>query len=229
MRIQVLKHLPFEGPAAIEHWARTRGHDLAMTNTWQDDLPALANFDLLAIMGGTMNVYEENDHPWLAGEKRLIAEAISAGKAVLGVCLGGQLIAAALGAVVTRNPHVEIGWFPVSVTDEARSLPLLAEVPDAFPVVHWHGDTFAIPEGATHILSSQACANQGFIIDGGRVLGLQCHLEETRESLAALTEHAANELVEGEWIQTPAELLAEDAPFDSANQLLFTLMDRMTA
>ncbi len=133
-----------------------------------------------------MNVYEEAEYPWLAAEKAFIAAAIGAGKPVLGICLGAQLIAAVLGGTVSKGPQPEIGWYPVELTPAGRELPLFAGFPDRFTALHWHGDTFSIPPGATHVASSAACANQAFAYDGGRVVGLQFHLEETRESLAQL-------------------------------------------
>ena len=175
-----------------------------------------------------MNVYQEAEYPWLAAEKAFIATAIGAGKAVLGICLGAQLIAAVLGGPVSKGAQPEIGWYPVELTPEGRGLPLFAAFPVRFTALHWHGDTFSIPPGATHVASSAACANQAFAYDGGRVVGLQFHLEETRESLAQLVDNAGGELVQDDWIATPEELLAPEAPFAPCRELLFSLLDAMT-
>jgi GMP synthase-like glutamine amidotransferase len=121
------------------------------------------SFDFLAVMGGTMNIYEHDEHPWLIDEKRFIRQAIDAGKKVLGVCLGGQLIADVLGGPVTKNAFREIGWHCVQLTPQARELPLLeSSSTGELMVFQWHGDTFAIPPGAVCLASSRGCANQAF-------------------------------------------------------------------
>ncbi len=154
------------------------------------------------------------------------------GKAVLGICLGAQLIADVLGGPVTKNGQHEIGWYPVDLTEAGRAEPLFAGFPARFTALHWHGDTFAIPPGATHVAGSAACANQAFSLDGGRVAGLQFHLEETPVSLEVLVEHAAAELEAADtepWVASKEELLAADAPYEQCRALLFKLLDRMAA
>ncbi|MCL5736550.1 MAG: type 1 glutamine amidotransferase [Actinobacteria bacterium] len=229
MRIRVLQHVPYEGPAAISEWASSRGHLLEVTAVYQDKLPPVEDLEFLIVMGGPMNVYQEEQYPWLAAEKTLIKGAIEAGKVVLGICLGAQLLTDALGGKVSKNKCAEIGWFPVELTDEGHGLELLDGLPTRFIALHWHGDTFSIPEHAVHFASSAACKNQAFAYDEGRVVGLQFHLEETRESLALLIENAGADLVPGEWIETSKELLAPYAPFQLGNDLLARLLDRMVA
>jgi GMP synthase-like glutamine amidotransferase len=242
MRVHYLQHVSFEGMGSIGEWAALRGHVLTGAEVFQaarSGPPGMAGpvvprqadldrLDLLVVMGGPMNVYQEAEYLWLAAEKVFIAAAIGAGKPVLGICLGAQLIAAALGGTVSKGPQPEIGWYPVELTPEGRGLPLFAAFPIRFTALHWHGDTFSIPPGATHVASSAACANQAFAYDGGRVVGLQFHLEETRESLAHLIDNARAELVPGDWIATPDELLAPEAPFRPCRELLFSLLDSMT-
>jgi len=192
-------------------------------------LPGPDQFDMLVVMGGPMNVYEEEAHPWLRAEKTLIREAIDRGSLVLGVCLGAQIIAAVLGAQVTRNTEPEIGWFPVDLTDEATKIPVFARFPRHFSVLHWHGDTFGIPEDSVHIAKSAACVNQAFAFDGGRVIGLQFHLEETRGSLGALVAEGRAELRPSPWVSSEGELLSQAAPFAACRDLLFNLLDGMVA
>lgn len=164
MRIHYLQHVPFEGPAYIETWAGEKGHPVAGSLLFQGgQLPALDQFDLLVIMGGPMNVYEE---------EKFIKEAIEAGKLVLGVCLGAQLLADVLGGQVTRNQDKEIGWHPVTLTADAKNSRFFRNLPPYFNAFHWHGDTFSIPPGGLRVAESQACLNQAFEYDG-RVLGLQ--------------------------------------------------------
>ena len=115
MRIHSLEHEPFEGLANIEVWAKSRGYSISRTLLFNnEELPDISDFDWLVIMGGSMNIYEEEKYPWLREEKDFIAEAIAAKKIVLGVCLGSQLAADVLGGRVSRNKYKEIGWFPVS-------------------------------------------------------------------------------------------------------------------
>lgn len=160
-------------------------------------------------MGGTMNVDEESAYPWLAPEKRLIADAVAAGKRVLGVCLGAQLIARALGAEVKPMGYKEIGWFPVRAeTGRHRFFPEL-ESGASLPVAHWHGDAFDLPPACERLFSSPACPNQGFAIVGKPVAGLQFHLELDIPMLRSFIEHGGDELAAGgRWVQSPETALA---------------------
>lgn len=225
MRVHYLQHVPYEGTGAIGEWAHTRGHALTGTEMFRQGLPRPDDLDLLVVMGGPMNIYQEAEYPWLAAEKAFIAKAIDAGKAALAICLGAQLLADVLGGSVLKGEHSEIGWYPVELTEAGRALPVFTGFPARFTALHWHGDTFTIPPGAAHVASSVACASQAFAYDGGRVTGLQFHLEETRESLTQLVDNTRGELVEGEWIVGPGELLAPDAPFAPCRELLFALLD----
>ncbi len=227
MRIDVLQHVRYEGPAAISEWAQSRGHEIRITDVSLADPPPVESIELLVILGGPMNIYQEAEYPWLAKEKAFLKAAIEGGKVVLGICLGGQLLADVLGGKVIRGDHMEIGWFPVEITENGHHLELIDGFPTRFIALHWHGDTFSIPPGSVHLASSTACKNQAFAYDGGRVIGLQFHWEETRDSLSLLIDNASADLVPGEWIETPKELLAPYAPFELGHDLLFRLLDRM--
>ena len=201
MRLHYLQHVPFEDAAEIADWARARGHRLTATRLFAGELPPPPSaFDWLLVMGGPMNVYDEEAYPWLRAEKACIRESLERGTTVLGVCLGAQLLADALGARVTRNSEKEIGWHPVRLTAEARACPPLAAWPSEFTAFHWHGDTFATPPGAVGLAESEACANQAFAF-GDRVFGLQFHIEYTTASIEAMLEACGDELVEGRYIQ----------------------------
>lgn len=174
-----------------------------------------------------MGVGDGAAHPWLAPELQHIRAAIAAGRSLLGVCLGAQLIAAALGAAVYPNPVREIGWFPLHPTPAGQGHPLGAVLGAAGTVLHWHGDTFDLPAGALHLASSAACARQAFLY-GDRVLALQCHLEVTPAAVAALCTHASADLVPGPWVQDAASLQARAATHCAPLQaLLETLLDRL--
>lgn len=227
MRVHVVQHVSFEGPAGIAAWARERGHDLTITLASDTSCPGPDAYDLLVVMGGPMGVRDVDLHPWLAAEKDAIRSAIDAGKLVLGVCLGAQLVAHAMGAGVRRNPEPEIGWFPVTLTSGGVASRVFGMLPAAFTAGHWHGDTFDIPVEATRTASSEACVNQAFEAHEGRVIGLQFHLEWDREALTTLVEHAAGDLSDSPWVQTADELIGEKAPFSASRQLLWALLDGM--
>jgi GMP synthase-like glutamine amidotransferase len=228
MRIHCLQHVPFEGPARISNWAERRGHALAVSHLYAGDpLPDLDGFDRLVIMGGPMGVADEAEHSWLAHEKARIEEAIAAGKSVVGICLGAQLIAEVLGARVYRNPVKEIGWFPIQLTDAGRADPICDGLPTSVAVFHWHGDTFTLPSGAKQLARSAHCEQQAFLFDR-RVLALQFHLESTADSVAAICTHCADEIEAAATIQSAAEMRGADVETYSAiNLMLETLLDRL--
>lgn len=209
MRAIILQHVPFEGPGCIEAWLNTRGASIRTIRLFAEDpLPHQEEIDLLIAMGGPMSVNDEAIYPWLAAEKRLIARVIAAGKPVLGICLGAQLMAAALGARVYAAPCKEIGWFPIHAV---TALGDQFAFPPKLDVFHWHGETFELPAGATLLASSQGCRHQAFQI-GPRAIGLQCHLEITPQSAASLIAACKEELQPGQFVQDEASLLA--TPFE---------------
>ena len=224
MRVRALQHVPFEGPAGVAAWAASRGHELEAVRLFDGARPPEpADLDLLVVLGGPMSVDDEDGHAFLAGEKRAIARAIEAGRPVLGICLGAQLVASALGARIRSNTHEEIGWYPVSLEDGAG--PVFAGVPPRFAAFHWHGDTFEIPPGAVRAASSEACANQAFVYRD-RVAGVQFHPEVTAESLALMLEHES--CGAGPYVQPPGELVAPGRPYAESAAVLATLLDNLT-
>lgn len=208
MRIHYLQHVPFENPGTILLWAAEKGHSVTNTQLYKNEyLPEQKDFDWLVIMGGPMNIYQEDNYPWLSDEKIFIQEAIAVGKVVIGLCLGAQLIADVIGGKVTRNPYKEIGWFPVMISKEARSSPLFSFLPQQATVFEWHGDTFSIlPEEASCFAQNDACSHQAFIYRN-RVFGFQFHLENTPEIIRDLVENCAEDITSGIYVQSPEELL----------------------
>jgi len=229
MRVHVIQHVAFEGPGAIGEWARERGHAVATTGQWSGAaLPKSADFDFLVIMGGPMSANDDAQFPWLAPEKKLIAEALEAPKAILGVCLGAQLLASVLGARVYKNQDKEIGWFPVRLTPEACAS-ALRDLPRTLTVLHWHGETFDLPEGAVRLASSEACLNQAFEFQG-RALGLQFHLEVGPEGLKKLIENSAGDINPGPFVQSAGEMLAAAEDLSQGlRPALYRVLDRMAA
>jgi len=234
MRLLCLQHAPHEGPGSIEPWAHRRGHTFARVLVPEGgSIPTREAFDWLIVMGGPMGVHDLDRHPWLRDEKQALRAALDAGRRVLGICLGAQLIADVLGAGVRRNAEREIGWFPVRRTAEAAGTSsgaagtsLGRALPEVFPAFHWHGDTFDLPPGAVHLARSAACEQQAFAL-GDRVAGLQFHLEITVDGARELLRHDAADLVEGPFVQRPDDMLREPDRFDRANRLLADMLDRM--
>lgn len=227
MYIHYLKHVPFEGLGSMAPFLEKGGHQITVTNLYQGDaLPGPDQFDLLVIMGGPMGVYDEQEYPWLADEKKFLSLVIEQGKTVLGICLGAQLIAAVLGAEVRRNHTREIGWFDITLDSRFLNTNFGSALPRRFTALHWHGDTFDIPEGAIPIGSSAACANQGFLFNGN-VLGLQFHLEMTYETVARLISHCGDELDDSQYVQRPEEMLGDAAKFAANNKLMETIISML--
>jgi GMP synthase-like glutamine amidotransferase len=231
-RILVLEHVPFEGPGAIADWAAERGHTLVRLALYHGAaVPPSSSVDALVVMGGPMGTDDEDRYPFLLEEKRLLRACVEGGRPVLGVCLGAQLLAHALGAPVRAQGYREIGWFPLRWSAAARQVPGLADVPDESIVFHWHGDTFALPAGMVPLASSDACTNQGFASPDGRVVGLQFHLEMRVDDVRALAANGRDEIASGgRFVQTPAEVLAGHARHGaSLRPLLDVLLDRWIA
>ncbi|WP_427162508.1 type 1 glutamine amidotransferase [Aliinostoc sp. HNIBRCY26] len=229
MKIHYLQHVPFETPASIENWASKHKHSLLATRFYaQDSLPPIEDFDWLVVMGGPMNIYEDEQYPWLTQEKRFIEQAIAANKTVIGICLGSQLIADVLGSKVYPGEYKEIGWFPIELTEAAQDSSIFGDLPQKFTVFHWHGDTFDLPSGATRLAYSAACQNQAFIYDE-KVLGLQFHLESTPESVSQIIDNCGDELVDGKYIQQASEMLATADNFTQINTVMFSILDKLAS
>lgn len=227
MKIHYLQHVPFEGLASIEWWAANQNHSLSATRFYRNDpLPAVNEIDWLIVMGGPMNIYEEDRYPWLTEEKRFIEQAIKQDKTIVGICLGAQLIADVLGAKVYQGQHREIGWFPIEMAEGAENTIVFDSLPQKLTVFHWHGDTFDLPEASTRLAYSEGCQNQAFVYKE-RVLGLQFHLESTKESVQQIINNCADELVEGKYIQKPEAMLREDDKFDTINQAMNRILNNL--
>lgn len=205
-RAHFLQHIEIEGLGSIEPWLRAAGYAISGTRFFEHArLPQAADFDLLIVMGGPMSVNDEHLHPWLVPERQFVRACIDAGKSVLGICLGAQLIAAALGARVYASRHKEIGWFPVEAVSGAA--PGRLQLPQHLEVFHWHGETFDLPAGAVHLARSEACENQAFQV-GPSVIGLQFHLEVTPAGARSLASWCRDELLPSTFVQDEATILA---------------------
>ena len=215
--------MPFEGLGSIASWAKARRAQISCTRLFADEaLPSTDEIDLLVVLGGPMGVYDERDYPWLVREKEFLKQAINTGTRVLGICLGAQLIADVLGARVYPNDQKEIGWFPIEGMQAPGKIgPLLTR---AGKVFHWHGDTFDLPAGATHLAKSPACKNQAFSV-GDQILALQFHLETTRNAARALIDNCGHEIVDAPYIQPAHEILTDQRAFERINSLMAKCLD----
>jgi len=229
MLIRYLQHVPFEGLAGIERWAKSNNHQTKAIKVYENEpLPSVEDFDLLIALGGPMNVCDETTFPFLKEEKRFIEQAIRADKMVLGICLGSQLIADVLGAKVVRNKHQEIGWFPVELTPTANASKIFSSFPHLFTTFHWHGDLFEIPQGTIRVAESAACPNQAFVYDEN-VCAVQFHPEITKESLSLMLQHESEDLKDGAFIQTAEEMLNRENHFAENAAVLNCLLDSLVA
>jgi len=225
LRIHYFQHDPSEGLCSIEEWISSAGHSLTSTRFYENqNLPEISEIDWLIVMGGPMNVNDEKEFEWLADEKEFIREAIDKDKIVLGICLGSQLVSAALGARVYANNEKEIGWYDIELTTSAQS-GLFSDMGSVLRVFHWHGDTFDLPENAILLASSAATENQAFIYKG-RVLALQFHLEQTAESMNEMIRSWGGHLKPGKYVQTEKEMLNPEL-LESNKKILFRLLDRL--
>ncbi len=179
----VLQHIACEPPGAYEDELLDRGGQLRRVMVDQGEpLPEWRAFDGIIAMGGPMGAYEDDRLPWLADEKRLIADAVAAGTPIWGICLGAQLLAASLGAEVAPGPTPEVGVLPVYRTAAGAADPVFSVLPDEFPALQWHADTFALPAGAVQLARSDAYEHQAFVVN--RAYGLQFHIEVGTELAA---------------------------------------------
>jgi GMP synthase (glutamine-hydrolysing) len=178
-----LRHVPFEDLDAFAAPLVARGFTLAYREAAVDDLaaPDLLAADLLIVLGGPIGAYEDESYPFLTPEIRLIERRLAAGRPVLGICLGAQLIARALGARVYPAAGKELGWAPLTLS-EAGQRSCLAKIGDRTAVLHWHGDTFDLPDGALPLAATPRTVNQAFAWQR-HGLGLQFHVETTARGL----------------------------------------------
>jgi len=212
-KIYVLQHHPVENLGTIAE--ALEGAALA----WQyvrvnDGQPVPENMKGaggLIIMGGPMGVHQTDRYPWLRDEMKLIEDAIKSNLPVLGVCLGAQILAAALGSKVERNPNgKEIGWHPIRLSDSAKDDRLMRDLPATMTPFHWHGDIFELPPGAVSLASSDKTPCQAFR-HGDKAYGFQFHIEVTEDGVAAMANAFAKELVRE---NIPAErMIAQAAEF----------------
>ncbi len=184
MTVTIIKHIDIEGPGTIGGFLEENDISYNVIDVFNEEpLPnSISDVSSVIVLGGPMNVYEEDIYPFLKQEDEFLKEVIEKELPTLGFCLGAQLIAKAKGALVKKNPQKEIGWFQVSLTEGGSSDPLFQGFQEEFDVFQWHGDTFDIPDGALKLAESDLCPNQAYRI-GNNIYGLQFHVEVTDEMI----------------------------------------------
>ncbi|GAA0594187.1 GMP synthase [Kutzneria viridogrisea] len=234
MRTHFVVHEAFEGPGIIEDWARARGHDIRWSLLYDaDPLPSAADdIDLLVVLGGpqqTTTTRTECAYFDAAAEKALILSAIKADKAVVGVCLGAQLIGEALGAAAEPSPYREIGCFPVRLTDAGKRHEFFADYAAKFIAGHWHDDMPGLTPDAAVLATSAGCPRQ-IVAYGKRVYGFQCHMEFTPDLVKTLIAQAEEDPTspEGNPFVRPAVAL-QGYDFTAMNNQLTAFLDRLVS
>ena len=195
--VTLLQHIHCETPGIISDCLQSADIDMRFVRTFERN-PIPSNLDTqagLIVMGGPMSVYDHDQFPFLLEEQRLIEEALKDDKPVLGVCLGSQLLAATLGAEVKSGAQKEIGWHPVTLTEDAATDALWKELPARFTAYHWHGDVYDLPQGAVSLASSELTPCQGFRY-GTNAYGFLFHMEVTEKIIENMVAEFQDELEE---------------------------------
>ena len=224
MNILCITHADFETPGVIEQWASDNNYNFKIERPYKgEQLSDVSHFDFLIIMGGPQSPLKISEAPYLLSEIDLIKAAISKNKKVLGFCLGAQLIGEALGAKTVHSPEKEIGVYSITLTAEGANDPLLNDLPNTFPVIHWHNDMPGITEGSVVLASSLGCPHQ-IVRYKRNVYGFQCHLEITIDGIKTMIRAVPEDLKPSKFTQPEKDLLKQN--YLSINNLMITLLDR---
>lgn len=233
MRVHFVIHESFESAGAYQPWAQTRGHDISWTHVYnREPVPANADgFDMLVVFGGPQSprtTLAECPYFDSQAEQRLIKQAIDAGRVVVGICLGSQLIGEALGAEVCQSPNKEIGHYPITLTEAGTQHPLLSDFGSSLTVGHWHNDMPGLTAETVILAENAGCPRQ-IVQFSDRVYGFQCHMEFTAEAIEGLIQHSEQELAEAKgkpFIRSVEEMRNHD--YREMNHKLWSFLDKLT-
>lgn len=230
MHIHFIIHEHFEAPGAYEAWAKSHSHTITYSRVYQDEpLPQhVEDIDFLIVMGGPQDpttTTEQCAHFDTKGEQSVILKAIDAGKVVIGICLGSQLIGEALGGQYEHSPEREIGKFPITLTDKGLTHPLFDHFGKTLDVGHWHNDMPGLTNDSQIIAYSEGCPRQ-IVAYSELVFGFQCHMELTKDIVALLIENDdLSNTAKHQFVDEPDVLLNHD--FDEMNQKLYGFLDKL--
>ena len=233
MHIYFIVHEHFEAPGAYLHWAQERGYTTGWSRVYAGDpLPANADaFDMLVVLGGPQSprtTLAECAYFDTHAEQNLIAQAIAAGRIVIGICLGSQLIGEALGAPFSHSPEKEIGKFPITLTEDGRKDEMFSHFGKTLAVGHWHNDMPGLTAETVILAKSAGCPRQ-IVQFSDKVFGFQCHMEFTAEAVEGLIQHSEQELAEAKgkpFIRSVEEMRGHD--YREMNQKLWSFLDKLT-
>jgi len=219
--IQFIQHVSFETPASILDWVNQRKFSYSVCEIFNNNnLPIIGEFDALIVLGGPMSVNDSDD--WINNELNFIKQCIQKQIPVLGICLGAQFLAKALGAKVVKNTQKEIGWFPVQSHMNRVESDYFKSFPLEFTPFHWHGEVFELPENAKAIHRTAVTPYQSFVYNN--CIALQFHLEMNIMQLTSLIENCKNELIEAPTIMNENQMLSEEY-IKQSNVLLTKLLN----
>jgi GMP synthase (glutamine-hydrolysing) len=227
LKILYLIHADFRIPGIVEKWAKQHKYQFQIVRPYQgDSLPSIADFDMLILMGGPQSPLKLDQFPYLADEINLIKKAIAAKKKVLGFCLGAQLVGEALGAKTERSPEKEVGVYPVTLTEDALTDPLLEGFNREVPMLHWHNDMPGLTTESVLLGYTAGCPRQLIRYLPG-VYGFQPHLEITRNNMKIMIAFASADLKPSRYTQTADELRKQD--YERINAMMIKILDRLVA
>jgi GMP synthase-like glutamine amidotransferase len=179
------------------------------------------------VMGGSQQAWDEGATPWLQGEKAFLSDTLAAGKIILGICFGAQLLAEALGGKLFPNSHREIGWHEVSLNREGQASFLFQNIPSDFVTFHWHNDHFSLPRSCTRLACSKATENQAFVDKDRPLVGLQFHPEYTRDMVRYFASEHSQNWTSDDYVSPKDEVLARTAEIPDTYWLMEILLNNM--
>jgi GMP synthase-like glutamine amidotransferase len=225
MRIHMLEHeVGFS--LNVTDWAKKNNQPINLTDVCQmEPLPALRDFDCLIVAGGPQHAWEEEIHPWLIPEKKFIKKAVKAEKLIVGICLGAQLLAEAMGGEVFSNPHEELGWHEVTLTPEGISSAAFDKVPHRFTIFQWHSDHYSLPPGAIRLASGAVAENQAFISENRRTLGIQFHPDFNCKTIQHMVTTYNEKWPSGPFVTNRNDLIRQTGKMPEPSWLMDQLLD----
>ena len=229
MRIQLIEHDPEDfSRTNISSWAAEKGYRVNQTYVCNnEDLPPVDSFDWLMVMGGSQQAWDEGGNSWLQKEKAFLSDTLAAGKIILGICFGAQLLAEALGGELFPNPQKEIGWHEVSLTREGQESFLFHKIPPSFDTFHWHSDHFSLPRSCTRLACSKATENQAFVDKDRPLVGLQFHPEYTRDMVTYYAREHSQDWVPDVYVSAKDQVLTRTEEIPDTYWLMETLLNNM--